>query len=121
MKLFKNFRAYENLHIALWLLKDCFWVMMWRLPGVIMIVPTLFVALHITWKYRKEMHELFHNIAVCLWICANATWMVGEFYMHDSLRDYAKIFFLTGMAVMVYYYTMIFKSGKKSVDSFHQE
>lgn len=112
--IFKNFRAYENMHIALWLLKDCFWVMTWRVPGMLMIIPTIAVALDITWQNRKDVHELFHNIAICLWICANATWMTGEFFFHDGLRDYAKVFFGLGMATVAFYYIFMFNKHQEA-------
>jgi hypothetical protein len=97
------------MHIALWLLKDCFWVMTWRAAGMLMIIPTLLVAADITWRNRKDIHELFPNLAVCFWICANATWMTGEFYFYDGLRDYAKIFFGLGFLTVFIYYAFFFK------------
>ncbi|HWB62222.1 MAG TPA: hypothetical protein VG603_01840 [Chitinophagales bacterium] len=103
--MFKNIRNYENLHIALWLLKDSCWVMTWRVPGMLMIVPTLFVAIHITYRSRKDIADLFHNIAVCLWISANATWMTGEFFFHDTWRPYASVFFAMGVLTVIIYYT----------------
>lgn len=109
MKLFKDFRSYENAHIALWLVKDCCWVSGLKLPGTLMIVPTLIVAIHIAWRSRKNIHELFHNIAISLWICANATWMCGEFFFEDGLRSFAKIFFALGMSVIVFYYAVLFR------------
>src|ERR1019366_4785127 len=102
--MFKKLREYENLHIALWLLKDTCWVMTWRIPGMLMIFPTLFVAIHIAWKSRKQIDDLFHNIAVCLWIAANATWMTGEFFYNDGLRLYASVFFALGLIVVAVYY-----------------
>ncbi len=113
--MFKNIREYENLHIALWLLKDTCWVMLWKTGGMIMIVPTLAVAIHIAYRSRKNIHDLFHNIAICLWICANATWMIGEFYYEDSFRNYAMVFFTLGLIVVASYYTFRFqKSGQRS-------
>jgi hypothetical protein len=52
---------------------------------------------------------------VTLWICANATWMTGEFYVNDHLRPYAMIFFLLGLLVIAYYY--LFLARKKSEDA----
>jgi len=102
--MFKRIREYENLHIALWLLKDTFWVMLWKPAGMIMLLPTLFVAIHIAWLSRKKVDDLFHNIAVCLWISANGTWMIGEFFFNDSFRPYAMIFFSLGLIVVAFYY-----------------
>ncbi len=108
----KNLRAYENLHIVLWLLKDTCWVLTWRVPGLIMIVPTLFVALHITWRSRKTIADFFHNLAVSLWICANASWMIGEFYYDDGTRPIAIVFFVAGISVVAFYY--IFLNNRKN-------
>ena len=116
----KNIREYENLHIALWLLKDTCWVTAgtypadsmwhhaWQIFGMIMIVPTLAVAIHITWRSRKQISDLFHNIAVCLWITANAVWMTGEFFFEDGTRGIAKIFFAAGIIVVAIYYAIHF-------------
>ncbi len=75
--------------------------------GLIMIIPTLFVALHITWKSRGIASELFHNAAVSFWICANATWMIGEFYFNDGTRPYAICFFVAGLLTLGYYYVFV--------------
>jgi hypothetical protein len=69
----------QNLHVALWLLKDCSWCELWKWTGVAMIAPTLFVAVWIAWHGRRCLPDLVHNVAVCLWISANVTWMFGEF------------------------------------------
>src|SRR5579862_4937750 len=106
--MFKKIREYENLHIALWLMKDTCWVMLWKPAGIIMIVPTLFVAIHLAYRSRKKIDDLFHNIAVCLWISANATWMIGEFFFNDSFRQYAMIFFSLGIIVVAFYYAVHF-------------
>jgi hypothetical protein len=98
-------RKIENLHVALWLMKDMSWVSDWKLLGLVMVVPTLGVALKICWDTRGHLADLVHNIAVALWICANTTWMIGEFYYNDGTRDFAKLFFYAGMALLVVYYT----------------
>ncbi len=109
----KNIREYENLHIALWLLKDTCWVSGWRVAGMVMIIPTLAVAIHIAWKSRKNIADLFHNIAVCLWITANAIWMTGEFFYNDATRPIAMIFFAAGIIVVAFYYIIHFPKRKK--------
>lgn len=106
--LLKNIREYENLHIALWLIKDTCWVMTWRIAGMSMIIPTLAVAIHLAWRSRKNTSDLFHNIAVCLWITANATWMTGEFFFLDNLRHVAMIFFTLGLIMVGIYYIVYF-------------
>jgi len=82
--------------------------MSFRVLGMCMIVPTLFVALDLAYRSRKNKSDLFHNIAVCLWISANATWMTGEFFFHDTLRPYATVFFVLGLLVVAYYYIVLF-------------
>jgi uncharacterized membrane protein (GlpM family) len=115
--MFKKLREYENLHIALWLIKDTCWAMTWRIPGMIMIIPTLFVAIHIAYKTRKHLDDLFHNIAVCLWITANATWMTGEFFFKDerqeAMRSFATIFFGIGLVVVAIYYVIYLPKRNK--------
>ncbi len=111
--MFKNIREYENLHITLWLLKDTCWITLWRTGGMIMIVPTFLVAVHIAYRSRKNLQDLFHNIAVCLWICANGIWMTGEFFYDDGLRNYALVFFVAGLVVVTAYYTIHFPKRNK--------
>jgi len=109
-----RFRHFENFHIVLWLVKDLSWCILAKVLGVIMIAPTLGLAVYITWINRKEKTELLHNSAVVLWICANSIWMIGEFYYSDSTRPVAFIFFAAGLATAGYYYftEVIFKKRK---------
>jgi hypothetical protein len=115
--MFKRIRDYENLHIALWLMKDTCWVMTWRLAGMVMIAPTLFVAIHIAYKSRHRIDELFHNIAVCLWITANAIWMTGEFFANDTYRPYARIFFVLGLIAVFIYYVVFFPKKNRQASA----
>lgn len=103
----ERLRAYENFHIVLWIMKDSCWLMEWEIAGVVMIIPTVFAAFHITWLSRKNIADLFHNITISNWICGNAVWMIGEFFFDDSLRPIAKIFFAIGMAFLMFYYFII--------------
>lgn len=86
-----------------------------RIPAIIMIVPTLAVALMISWQTRHMKSELYHNIAIDFWIVANCTWMVGEFFGWDEnlfqlintnigLRQLAIIPFSIGLGVLAFYY-----------------
>jgi hypothetical protein len=78
-----------------------------------MIIPTLSLAIYITAINRFDKAELAHNLAVCFWISANSVWMIGEFYYEDSFRNYAIIFFLAGLAMMLgYYIPLIYNRGK---------
>jgi len=113
----EKFRHFENFHIVLWLVKDLCWCMLSKTMGVIMIAPTIGLAVYITWIHRKTKVELFHNSAVVLWICANSVWMIGEFYYADTTRSVALIFFIAGLGTAAYYYLteVIFK--KQSIQS----
>ena len=105
-------RKYENMHIALWLLKDTCWVMDFKPAGLFMIVPTLSVAFYLTWQLRKEKAELFHNLAVCFWIMANSVWMIGEFYYDDGTRPLATVFFAAGILSIAYFYLGVLPKRK---------
>jgi hypothetical protein len=110
----ERIRKTENLHILLWLLKDICWVADLKWFGLIMIIPTLFVALWITYRMRHTASELVHNIAVICWICANSVWMLGEFFWNDGTRPFAVGFFVTGIVILVVYYLWIFLAPKRS-------
>jgi hypothetical protein len=109
-----DFRKIENLHILLWLIKDLCWVADWKWMGTFMIAPTLGVAFWLTYKMRKSLTELMNNLAVICWICANATWMIGEFFFKDGTRSYAVIIFGVGLSLLaVYYSSQFLKSWRK--------
>lgn len=106
-------RHYENLHIPLWLLKDTCWMLQWRMLGVIMIVPTFFVALYLTLKTFKEKdEEWLINLAILFWITANSYWMCCEFFKHEEIKDFAGIPFILGMiSVALFYYRKYIKKA----------
>jgi hypothetical protein len=109
-----RFRKVENLHILFWLLKDICWCMSFKTVGILMLAPTLTVAILITWQTRKLKAELVHNLAVTFWICANGYWMIIEFMgKDDTLRIYTVIPFLIGLFFIVTYYVFILPQEKK--------
>jgi hypothetical protein len=115
-----RFRRMENLHIIFWLFKDLSWCLLWKPLGLIMILPTLYFAIHILIQTRRMISEFCHNLAVVFWITANSYWMITEFLgMEDnkafagistfglndiSYKNLAVIPFGMGIAVLVYYY-----------------
>ncbi len=103
----RSLRRIENLHIAFWLLKDLGWVQDIHVLGLVMVVPTLSVAIWLTWHMRHERSELAHNAAVCCWIIANAIWMIGEFFLQDSTRPQATIFFGIGLSILTVHYGVV--------------
>ncbi len=107
-------RLIENAHIFLWLLKDTCWVLVWKPGGIFMIFPTLSVAFYILWRSRHSRPEFFHNLAICLWICANSVWMVSEFLGVDKIyKKYAVMIFATGIALLLVYYIFFFSKDRK--------
>jgi hypothetical protein len=107
-----SFRRMENLHIVFWLLKDVSWCMVWKPLGLLMIVPTLAIAVVIAWRTRHLASELAHNLAIVLWISANSYWMISEFFGFDDKlvwagvtgKHLAIIPFTLGLLVLAYYY-----------------
>ena len=109
-----KFRKIENLHILLWLLKDVCWALNLKYPAIFMIIPTLWVAILITYQTRKISSEFFHNLAIDFWITANCTWMIGEFFNLDEhllgeygLRQLSLIPFGLGLLILAYYYLIL--------------
>jgi len=109
-----DIRKFENFHILLWLLKDLCWVADYKVLGLIMIVPTIAVAIWITLLTRHSVSELFHNLAVVCWICANSIWMIGEFFFNDTTRPLATLFFVAGLLLIGWYYGSLLYRKMKS-------
>lgn len=106
-----KFRRIENLHILLWLVKDACWAINLKIPALIMIIPTLWVAILISYQTRKITSEFLHNLAIDFWITANCTWMIGEFTGWDAnlvgrygLREFSLVPFGIGLLLLGYYY-----------------
>jgi hypothetical protein len=118
-----RFRHFENFHIVLWLVKDLCWCTLSKTLGVIMIAPTVALAIYITWLHRHSKVELLHNLAVVLWLFANSIWMVGEFYYEDGTRSVALVFFIAGLGTAAYYYVseVMLKSFRTTEKSHSKE
>jgi F0F1-type ATP synthase assembly protein I len=98
-----DIKAKENLHIVFWLLKDMCWALEFKIGGIVMVVPTVLLAIIIAYKTKDNTSDFVHNLAVCFWICANASWMLGEFFKYE-LRVVASIFFGLGLCIILSYY-----------------
>lgn len=115
-----KFRKRENMHILFWLIKDISWAMEFKTAGIIMIIPTLFLAILITFQTKKNLSELYHNLAVICWLIANSYWMISEFlgfdntYFYNTLtyKKLAIIPFLMGLILLIYFY--FFKNHKSA-------
>lgn len=113
----ERFRKIENLHIVFWLIKDISWAMLWKPIGVIMLAPTLVLAIMITIQTRHLLSELFHNLAVVFWITANGYWMIVEFFWPklDHLRYFASIPFTIGILFIAIYYLVVLPAQKRKL------
>ena len=107
-----RYRKLENLHIVFWLFKDISWCMIWKELGILMIIPTLSVAIYIAYRTREITSELAHNLAVAFWISANSYWMISEFFGFDEVHVFggyegkhvAMIPFVIGVIILAWYY-----------------
>ena len=111
-----SIKKIENVHILFWLLKDIAWCLVWKPLGILMIAPTLFIAVFITYVHRNNTSDLVHNSSVVLWILANSSWMLCEFTgMEHSLfgtgipgKAPAVMFFVLGILLLLTHYTSKF-------------
>ena len=117
-----RYRKLENLHIVFWLFKDISWCMIWRELGILMIIPTLSVAIYIAYRTREIKAELAHNLAVAFWISANSYWMISEFFGFDDANVFggyegkhlAMIPFIIGVIILAWYYLIQRPKEEKS-------
>lgn len=114
MPFLKTVRSSENFHIVLWLLKDLCWVLDLHTAGVVMIAPTVGMAVWIAWRCRAEIGELLHGLAVVCWILANSVWMIGEFFFEDHSRRIAALFFFAGLACVAWYYLVVLPRDRRA-------
>lgn len=117
-----RYRRLENLHIVFWLFKDISWCMIWQVLGIIMVIPTLSVAIYISYRTRHIKSELAHNLAVAFWISANSYWMISEFFGFDEMhiwngyegKHLAMIPFIIGVLILGWYYLIQRPRERKS-------
>ena len=110
-----RFRKIENLHIVFWLIKDMCWAMLWRPLGIFMILPTVSVAVIITWQTRHLKAELYHNLAVLCWIVANCYWMLTELFgLPDDTRYWSAIPFGLGLVIIAIYYFVVLPAENRA-------
>jgi hypothetical protein len=92
-------------------------MLQWKLAGAIMIIPTMTVAVMITYaSIREKSDELWINLAICFWIAANSYWMLCEFTHHETMKDYAGFPFLIGMICVAYFYIQRFRRNKSVIE-----
>jgi hypothetical protein len=109
----RKIRLLETVHIPMWILKDTCWMMQWWTPAIFMIIPTVGMALWIAWITRASRLFFLPNLAVCCWIAANATWMLGEYLVFDFTWP-SLIFFITGLIAIVWYFILHHQAGESA-------
>ena len=110
----KDIKKLENLHVCLWLLKDCSWCQEWVKLGMMVALPAIVIAFKLAWETRRDVAEFVHNLAVCCWLCANVVWMVGEFFFNDNTRGIARVFFFAGLLLLAGFYLREFFLKQKA-------
>ena len=108
----EKIRKSENMHVMLWLIKDCCWMMDIKYLGTFMVFPTIAMAAYVCYLSKKELNSLLPHLAVMSWICANSLWMLFDFYQW-TLKPYALVFFCTGLIFIMIYLYRISIMGKK--------
>lgn len=104
MDLVDKIRRYENLHIVFWLVKDTCWMLEIKWLGVLMVLPTMAVAIYIVARTFRTS-EVYISFAILFWITANSYWMVVEFFNDNQLKNLAAIPFGLGFVfVAIFYY-----------------
>ena len=116
MELWEKIKKYESLHIVFWLIKDSCWMLEFKWLGILMVIPTLFIAGIIVYITRKTV-DVFLNLAILFWISANCFWMFVEFFTSGGLKMLATFPFALGFIfVGIYYYkTLISKTSSNNL------
>ena len=84
-----------------------------------MIIPTLSVAIIISYKSWKEKDDEFWiNLAITFWITANSYWMICEFIGRETLKNYAGFPFVAGMLCVTWFYIKKLVLNKKDKEIF---
>lgn len=101
-----NQRLLENLHIPLWFLKDIAWSNEFKTLGMIMAIPTVLLAIHITILSVKDRFHFLPNLSVVFWILANCFWMLDEFFSL-GIMNLSRITFGIGLATILFWIIFI--------------
>lgn len=104
----KKIERHENLHIVFWLIKDSCWMLELKWLGIIMVIPTIVIAIIIVYVTRKTV-DRYLNLAILFWICANSFWMYIEFFTTGEYKLISVLPFALGFIfVGIFYYKKLF-------------
>lgn len=98
----------ENIHILFWLFKDGFWMLNFQTLAIIMVIPTIIIAIINVFIIKQELEILIH-LAILCWILANCIWMFNEFYVINYYKYYASAFFSLGILFMFLYFLRLYR------------
>ncbi len=113
MDLFERIKKYESLHIVFWLIKDSCWMLQLKWLGIIMVIPTVSIAAAIVYFSRKSA-DIYLNLAILCWICANSYWMYVEFFTSGEYKLLASFPFAFGFLFVGIFYYKILKNRIKT-------
>lgn len=109
-------RLLENLHLPFWLIKDLCWAMVWKPLGIMMIVPTVSLAVYLALRTRRNPKEFLPNLAIACWISANSIWMCDEFYAL-GIKSNCILFFSAGLiAILIWLFRYFPGEWKRSAE-----
>ncbi len=77
-------------------------MLQFKIGGVVMIVPTILLAIWISIRTRHNPALLLPNLSVCCWIGANGYWMLGEFFDFNHI-PVSIILFAAGLVFIILY------------------
>lgn len=102
-----NQRQLDIIHVPLWIIKDTCWMMEFKALGVLMIIPTISVAIILCYKSRNYLQRLLLNGSVLCWVSANALWMLNDFFDLNIHWLSLMLFSLGLIVVAIYVYFRI--------------
>jgi hypothetical protein len=109
-------RILENLHIPFWLIKDACWAMVWKPIGLLMIMPTVSLAIYLAIRTRKKPKDFLPNLAIACWITANSIWMCDDFYLL-GIKMFCLVFFSIGIiSIAIWIWKYFPDEWKKSAE-----
>ena len=107
-------RILENLHLPFWLIKDACWAMALKPLGLLMIFPTVSLAVYLVIRTRNEIKDFLPNLSIACWITANSIWMCDEFHQL-GIKDFSLVFFSLGIICIAFWLFKYFpEEWKKS-------
>lgn len=103
MSVLHKLKKFDNLHILIWLIKDTCWMLEFKWLGIVMIIPTICIALLIIY-YTFYTIDIYINFGILFWICANSFWMYSEFFNNGAYKLMASIPFGLGFICVGFFY-----------------